>query len=88
MESVINELYLKEYTNRFTESISDNFFTDKSFISGEDILQLTQLKQINLMIVKKLMDKYQYNLKEDVLNPFLENDNFLALLRLRPPLTN
>jgi hypothetical protein len=58
MDSVINEQYLQVYTQHFCDSISDPFFSNKSSISGEEILQLTQLQQINLMVIKILMGKW------------------------------
>ncbi len=74
MESIINENYLRGYAKQYSELISRGFFKDHSTISGEEILGLTPLKQINLFIIKKLMRQWKSE-TEKLKSPYFNYDN-------------
>jgi hypothetical protein len=59
MDSVINSNYLKSYAEKYTIRIIQLFFEKKSKIRGEEILELTNIRQINLFIIKRLMDHWK-----------------------------
>lgn len=59
MESVINGQYIKSYAETFSEQIIQIFFENKSKIRGEEILALTNIKQVNLFVIKRLMDHWK-----------------------------
>jgi len=88
MESAINNEYINSYSERFTVKIMDNYFQNKSFIDGEGILNLTEIRQINLFVIKNLMvnwTKESENLKSAYFNyesPEVKNalQDFLNIL--------
>ncbi len=59
MDSVINTDYLQSYADIYSDIVCDNFFRTKDSISGEEILDFTEIKQVNLFIIKKLMDEWK-----------------------------
>ena len=59
MESAINNEYINSYSEKFTVKIMDNYFQNKSFIDGEGILNLSEIRQINLFVIKNLMVNWQ-----------------------------
>jgi hypothetical protein len=59
MESVINGQYIKSYAEKYADQITQIFFENKAKIRGEEILALTNIKQVNLFIIKKLMDHWK-----------------------------
>lgn len=88
MESAINNEYINSYSERFTVKIMDNYFQNKSFIDGEGILNLSEIRQINLFVIKNLMvnwKKESENLKSAYFNyksPEVKNalQDFLNIL--------
>jgi len=59
MDSVINSHYLKSYAEIYAGRIVKIFFENKSKIRGKEILELTNIKQINLFIIKILMEHWR-----------------------------
>ncbi|MCU0445518.1 MAG: hypothetical protein MUE85_11420 [Microscillaceae bacterium] len=55
----INLAALENYAQAFTRKLSDYFFIDHPFIEGKDILNFCDIKQINLLIIKHLFEKWQ-----------------------------
>lgn len=82
MESVINDQYIKSYAESYTELIIQIFFENKSKIRGEEILGLTNIKQINLFIIKRLMDQWKKE-ADKLKSPFFnfEDDAVVAKLQ-------
>ncbi len=58
MESKLNKEALREFGNRFSESVSAEFFKNRSTITGHQILNLTEIRQINLFIISKILDQW------------------------------
>ena len=48
-----------EYARNFASLITKEFFASTPRISGADILQITEIKQVNLLTIKLLYDKWQ-----------------------------
>ncbi|MDH5399842.1 MAG: hypothetical protein OEX02_16945 [Cyclobacteriaceae bacterium] len=54
----------EEYSRNYSIRICEQAFSDKTFISGEDILHLTDIKQVNLFIIKNLLLDWKNELKK------------------------
>lgn len=70
MTQTIDQSYLKEYSRQFTEKICSGIFSSRSFVSGEDIVKLTDCQQLNLMMVKSLFVAWQSELEKLKKNPY------------------
>ncbi len=82
MESVINGQYIKSYAETYSELIIQIFFETKSKIRGEEILELTNIKQINLFIIKRLMDPWKKE-ADKLKSPFFNYEDEAVTAKLQ-----
>lgn len=59
MDNILNRAGIKSYSERFTKKVLDEFFKDNQNISGEEIKNLTPIKQVNLFVIKGLFETWQ-----------------------------
>lgn len=59
MQKKLNEDFIESYSEQFAAKISDDFFTSKPFINGQEILSITPSKQVNFFIIKLLFNNWQ-----------------------------
>jgi len=59
MESKLNKEALAKFGKAFRDKIMEDFFGSSETISGEEILKLTPVKQINLFILKDLFQAWR-----------------------------
>lgn len=59
MDNILNREGIKNYSNRFASNIIEGFFSKGKVITGEEIKSLTEIKQVNLFIVKGLFEEWQ-----------------------------
>ncbi len=59
MENRLNREGIKKYSERFTNTIADQFFRDRTKISGTDVLELQPIRQVNLFVIKNLFKQWQ-----------------------------
>ena len=69
METAINHDYINSYAEAYTNRIVDRYFSENSIIDGENILSITEFRQINLFVVKNIMVKWQVEAKK-IRSPF------------------
>lgn len=69
METTINHDYINSYAEAYANRIVDRYFSENSIIDGENILTITEFKQINLFIIKNIMVKWQLEAKK-IRSPF------------------
>jgi hypothetical protein len=55
MEEKISAKAIDQYSNFFASKLADSFFQKKEKINGKEILALSEIKQVNLLVVKELM---------------------------------
>src|SRR5580765_2623279 len=55
MEEKISAKAIDQYSNFFASKLADSFFQKKDKINGQEILGLSEIKQVNLLVVKELM---------------------------------
>lgn len=54
-----NSADAQQYAEQFSSLICDEFFKNKERISGAEVLQISEIKQLNLLVIKNLYDKWQ-----------------------------
>jgi hypothetical protein len=59
MSNTLNQAAVKQYASQFTTKVLADFYSRKSVISGNELLKLTPLKQVNLGIVGRLFDQWK-----------------------------
>ena len=72
-ESTINFQYIQNYSKQFANIVCNRFFQGKNHISGREILEVTGLRQINLLIIMDLYDAWQDEI-ENVKGPYFDYD--------------
>ncbi len=82
MESVINGQYIKSYAEIYADLIIQIFFENKSKIRGEEILALTNIKQVNLFVIKRLMDHWKKE-AEKLKSPYFNYEDDAVVTKLQ-----
>lgn len=59
MESNLNQRSIRTYAGAFAEELADKAFASAEYLGGSDLLNMVGLKQINLLVLKSLQDKWQ-----------------------------
>ena len=65
---------LNDYSQRFARQVCDDFFIHNAFASGQHVLNLTAIPQINLFVISSLYDKWKAD-AEAFRSPFFDFDN-------------
>jgi len=68
----INSNYLEKYAADYAASVCEKFFSSKQFITGQDIVQLTNSAQVNFFIIKRLFELWQEELEKLKSNPYFD----------------
>ena len=68
----INSNYFENYSREYAQIVCDRFFSSRQFITGQDIIQLTNSAQVNFFIIKRLFEQWQEELAKLKSNPFFD----------------
>lgn len=71
MDEKISTKAIDEYSNLFASKLADAFFQNKEKINGPEILALAEIKQINLLVLKELMGRWNQE-SEKWKSPFFD----------------
>ncbi|GAA0188524.1 hypothetical protein GCM10009122_47130 [Fulvivirga kasyanovii] len=58
MENNLNNRGIEEYCDRFCEIVASQHFNNNQTISGKEILELQEIRQINLFVIKYLLSEW------------------------------
>lgn len=72
MTNEINSNYLEKYSSAYASEVCQKFFASKKYISGQDIVQLTDSIQVNFFILKRLFELWQDELGKLKSNPYFD----------------
>lgn len=72
MSAKINSRYVENYASEFTQLICDQYFSNKKYMTGQDIVQLTPSSQVNFFIIKALFEAWQSELEKLKSNPYFD----------------
>lgn len=64
MESKLNLNTVKEYSEAFTASILDQVYAEKEKLGGQEVLNLTPVRQVNLFVINDLLNKWKAETKK------------------------
>lgn len=90
MDEKISLKLVDQYAQQFAKRISDSFFSGKDKISGPEILSLTPIKQINLFVIRDLLNLWKKE-SEKLKSPYFDYsapDVKEALLQFQNTLSN
>jgi hypothetical protein len=65
---------LNDYSQRFARQVCDDFFVNNATASGQHILNLTSIPQINLFVISSLYDKWKAD-AEAFRSPYFDFEN-------------
>lgn len=68
----INSNYLEKYAKDYAAKVCDKFFSSRQFMTGQDIVQLTNSTQANFFVIKRLFELWQDELGKLKSNPFFD----------------
>lgn len=68
----INSNYLENYAREYSEIVCSRFFSDRQFISGQEILQLTNSTQVNFFVIKRMFELWQEELSKLKSSPYFD----------------
>lgn len=68
----INSNYLEKYAKDYAEIVCDEFFSGRQYITGQDIVQLTNSTQVNFFIIKRLFELWQEELGKLKSSPYFD----------------
>ncbi len=74
MDNILNREGIKDYSARVTNKLIGEFFSKKKKINGEEIKSLTDIKQVNLFIIKGLFEEWQKE-REQLKSKFFDYDS-------------
>jgi len=74
MESKLNKEALSRFGKAFRDKVMEDFFGSSDTISGDEILKLTPVKQINLFILKDLFQAWR-NETNKLKSPYFKYDD-------------
>jgi uncharacterized protein YozE (UPF0346 family) len=59
MQNLTDHTSVEKYSEEFSDIILNNFFNNKEHINGQEILELTPVRQVNLFVLKSLLFKWK-----------------------------
>jgi hypothetical protein len=68
----INSNYLENYSSEYAQLVCEKFFSNRQFITGQDIIQLTSSTQVNFFIIKSLFELWQEELAKLKSSPYFD----------------
>jgi len=68
----INSNYLEKYAKDYAAKVCERFFSSRQFMTGQDIVQLTNSTQVNFFVIKRLFELWQDELGKLKSNPFFD----------------
>lgn len=67
-----NSNYLENYAAGYAQLVCDGVFSNRQYITGQDIIQLTPSPQVNFFIIKRLFELWQEELGKLKSSPFFD----------------
>ncbi|WKN44488.1 hypothetical protein [Tunicatimonas pelagia] len=74
MERKLDQALVKQYSEEFTEKVLSVAYATSERLSGKAILNLTPVKQINLLVIKALFDQWQHEI-DKLRSPYFDYES-------------
>lgn len=72
MNAKLNSQYVESYAVQYSQKICDSYFSQKKYMTGQEILQLTNSSQVNFFVIKTLFEAWQLELEKLKSNPYFD----------------
>jgi hypothetical protein len=72
MTTQINSNYLEKYAEDYAAIVCGKFFSSKQYMTGQDIVQLTNSTQVNFFIIKRLFELWREELDKLKSSPYFD----------------
>lgn len=72
MKIQVNSNYLEKYAQEYSHLACENVFVSRKFVTGQDIIGMTNCIQVNYFVVKKLFELWQLELEKLKSNPYFD----------------
>lgn len=72
MTTQINSNYLEKYAEDYAAIVIGQFFSSRQYMTGQDIVKLTNSVQVNFFILKRLFELWQEELEKLKSNPYFD----------------
>ncbi len=59
MEEKVSQQAIQRYSQQYSRKILDRFFVGKQFITGQELLNLSEVEQINLFVIQSLFKSWK-----------------------------
>ncbi len=82
---------INQYSKTLARQLNEFFFIDHTYITGKQIVEFSEIKQINLLIIKNIFEKWQFEKSQWQKSPFFAYQHpevQKALLNLQNTLSN
>jgi hypothetical protein len=68
----INSNYLEKYAHDYAAVVCEKVFSSRQFITGQDIIQLTDSIQVNFFVIKRIFEIWQGELEKLKSSPYFD----------------
>lgn len=72
MNAKLNSQYVENYAAKYSQKICDAYFSQKKYMTGQEIMQLTASSQVNFFVIKSLFEAWQLELEKLKSNPYFD----------------
>lgn len=72
MSAKINSNYVENYAKEFSKQICDQYFSQKKYMTGHEIITLSPSPQVNFFIIKTIFEAWQLELEKLKSNPYFD----------------
>lgn len=72
MPAKINSNYVENYAKEFSKQICDQYFSQKKYMTGHEIITLSPSPQVNFFIIKTIFEAWQLELEKLKSNPYFD----------------
>ncbi|MBW3467607.1 hypothetical protein [Arthrospiribacter ruber] len=72
MNAKLNSPYVENYAVQISQKICGTYFSQKKYMTGQEILQLTPASQVNFFVIKTLFEAWQAELEKMKSNPYFD----------------
>ncbi|UBM60666.1 hypothetical protein LAG90_08430 [Marinilongibacter aquaticus] len=69
-----NEAQAQHYAEEFSDLVCKEFFRNKEYIQGDELVGVTQIKQLNMLLIKNMFGKWQEETKQ-LKSPFFNYEH-------------
>jgi hypothetical protein len=72
MSAKINSNYVENYAKEFSKQICDQYFSQKKYMTGHEIITLSPSPQVNFFIIKTIFEAWQLELEKLKSSPYFD----------------